>query len=46
MRRYSWLLTYNAMRERNHLLLFKASLECLKDGKVNGASEGELKLGY
>jgi len=21
---YSWLLTYNAMRERNHLLLFKA----------------------
>ena len=28
------------------LLLFKASLEWLKDGKVNGVSQGELKLGY
>ena len=38
--------SHNAMWERNRLLLFKASLEWLKDGKVNGASEGELKLGY
>src|SRR5712691_3937417 len=38
--------SHNAMWERNHLLLFKASLEWLKDGKVNGTSEGELKLGY
>lgn len=38
--------SHNAMWERNHLLLFKASLEWLKDGKVNGISEGELKLGY
>ena len=38
--------SHNAMWERNHLLLFKASLEWLKDGKVNGLSEGELKLGY
>ncbi len=30
----------------SRLLLFRASLEWLKDGKVNGASEGELKLGY
>jgi len=38
--------SHNAMWERNHLLLFKASLEWLRDGKVNGMSEGELKLGY
>ncbi len=38
--------SHNAMWEKNHLLLFRASLEWLKDGKVNGASEGELKLGY
>jgi pimeloyl-ACP methyl ester carboxylesterase len=38
--------SHNAMWERNHLLLFKASLEWLRDGKVNGISEGEVKLGY
>ena len=38
--------SHNAMWERNHLLLFKASLEWLKDGSVNGTSEGEVKLGY
>jgi pimeloyl-ACP methyl ester carboxylesterase len=38
--------SHNAMWERNHLLLFKASLDWLKDGKVNGLTEGELKLGY
>ena len=38
--------SHNAMWERNHLLLFKASLEWLKEGKVNGTSAGELKLGY
>jgi pimeloyl-ACP methyl ester carboxylesterase len=38
--------SHNAMWEKNHLLLFKASLEWLKDGKVNGTSGGELKLGY
>jgi pimeloyl-ACP methyl ester carboxylesterase len=38
--------SHNAMWEKNHLLLFKASLEWLKDGKVNGTSLGELKLGY
>jgi len=38
--------SHNAMWERNHLLLFRASLEWLRDGKVSGMSEGELKLGY
>jgi pimeloyl-ACP methyl ester carboxylesterase len=38
--------SHNAMWERNHLLLFRASLEWLRDGKVNGMSDGELKLGY
>lgn len=38
--------SHNAMWERNHLLLFKASLEWLRDGKVNGMSAGEVKMGY
>ena len=38
--------SHSAMWERNHLLLFKASLDWLKDGRVNGVSEGELRLGY
>jgi pimeloyl-ACP methyl ester carboxylesterase len=38
--------SHNAMWEKNHLLLFRASLEFLRDGKVNGAGEGMLKLGY
>ena len=38
--------SHNAMWERNRLLLFKASLDWLKGGKVNGVSAGELKLGY
>ena len=38
--------SHNAMWERNHLLLFKASLDWLKEGKVNGVPTGELKLGY
>jgi pimeloyl-ACP methyl ester carboxylesterase len=38
--------SHNAMWEKNRLLLFKASLEWLTDGKVNGVFEGELKLGY
>lgn len=35
----------NAMWEKHHLLLFKASLDWLRDGKVNGVSQGEFKLG-
>jgi len=38
--------SHNAMWESNHLLLFKASVDWLKDGKVNGVSAGELRLGY
>jgi pimeloyl-ACP methyl ester carboxylesterase len=38
--------SHNAMWEKNHLLLFQASLEWRKDGKVNGTPEGVLKLGY
>jgi len=34
------------MWERNHLLLFKASLDWLKSGQVNGVSQGEVRLGY
>ena len=38
--------SHNAMWEKNHLLLFRASLEWLRDGKVGGESEGMLRLGY
>jgi pimeloyl-ACP methyl ester carboxylesterase len=38
--------SHNAMWENNHLLLFKASLDWLRDGKVNGTSAGEIKMGY
>jgi pimeloyl-ACP methyl ester carboxylesterase len=38
--------SHNAMWEKNHLLLFEASLDWLKDGKVRGMSSGEVKLGY
>jgi pimeloyl-ACP methyl ester carboxylesterase len=38
--------SHNAMWETNRLLLFKASLDWLVDGSVNGAKEGMLKLGY
>jgi pimeloyl-ACP methyl ester carboxylesterase len=38
--------SHNAMWEKNHLLLFKASLEWLTKGTVNGSEQGTLKLGY
>jgi pimeloyl-ACP methyl ester carboxylesterase len=38
--------SHNAMWEKNHLLLFKASLEWLTKGSVNGERQGMLKLGY
>ena len=38
--------SHNAMWEKNRLILFKASMEWLRDGKVNGVTEGVLKLGY
>jgi pimeloyl-ACP methyl ester carboxylesterase len=38
--------SHNAMWERNHLLLFRASLEWLTKGTVNGERTGMLKMGY
>jgi pimeloyl-ACP methyl ester carboxylesterase len=38
--------SHNAMWEKNHLLLFNASLEWLTKGSVQGSHEGILRLGY
>jgi len=38
--------SHNALWEKNHLLLFQASLEWLRDGAVNGSKSGIVKLGY
>jgi len=38
--------SHNAMWEKNHTLLFNASLEWLEKGTVNGAKTGEFKMGY
>jgi pimeloyl-ACP methyl ester carboxylesterase len=38
--------SHNAMWEKNHVLLFKASLEWLSQGTVNGSKDGMLRLGY
>jgi len=38
--------SHNAMWEKNHLELFRASLEWLDKGTVNGAKDGVLRLGY
>ena len=38
--------SHNAMWEKNHLLLFQASLEWFQQGTVNGAKTGMLKMGY
>ena len=38
--------SHNAMWEKNHVILFRASLEWLSAGTVNGQKEGMLKLGY
>ncbi len=38
--------SHNAMWERNHLLLFRVSLEWLAKGTVNGSEQGIIRLGY
>jgi pimeloyl-ACP methyl ester carboxylesterase len=38
--------SHNAMWERHHLLLFRASLEWLTQTKVNGTDNGTIRLGY
>ena len=38
--------SHNAMWERNHTLLFRASREWLDKGTVNGMQQGVVKMGY
>ena len=38
--------SHNAMWEKNRLLLYRASLDWLTRGSVDGAAKGELRLGY
>lgn len=38
--------SHNAMWETNHLLLFRASLEWLVSGTVEGMAQGVVRLGY
>jgi pimeloyl-ACP methyl ester carboxylesterase len=38
--------SHNAMWEKNHRLLFQASLEWLVQGTVNGVDQGKVRLGY
>jgi pimeloyl-ACP methyl ester carboxylesterase len=38
--------SHNAMWEKNHQLLFQASLEWFQQGAVNGAKSGMLRIGY
>jgi pimeloyl-ACP methyl ester carboxylesterase len=38
--------SHNAMWETNHLLLFRATLEWLTQGTVEGMAEGVVRLGY
>ena len=38
--------SHNAMWEKNHKLLFQASLEWLRDGTVNGKNNGIMRMGY
>jgi pimeloyl-ACP methyl ester carboxylesterase len=38
--------SHNAMWEANHLLLFRASLEWLTTGTVDGMKQGTVRLGY
>jgi len=38
--------SHNAMWEKNHTVLFRASLEWLEKGSVNGSASGVVRLGY
>ena len=38
--------SHNAMWEKNHALLFRASLDWLTQGSVSGTQSGTLRLGY
>jgi len=38
--------SHNAMWEKNHTMLFRASLEWLEKGTINGATTGIVRMGY
>jgi len=38
--------SHNAMWERNHALLFEASLQWLRQGTVNNLDRGVIRIGY
>jgi pimeloyl-ACP methyl ester carboxylesterase len=38
--------SHAAMWEKNHILMFKASLEWLTEGSVNGQKQGVVRMGY
>ena len=38
--------SHNAMWEKNHMLLFRASQEWLEKGTVNGMQQGTVRVGY
>jgi hypothetical protein len=38
--------SHNAMWEKNHLLLFQASLEWLTKGTVNGLQQGTIRMRF
>jgi len=38
--------SHNAMWERNRHILFDATVQWLRDGRLNGASNGIVRLGY
>ncbi len=38
--------SHNAMWEKGHDILFRASLEWLEKGTVNGSKSGVLRVGY
>ena len=38
--------SHNALWEKNHLLLFRASAEWLTKGTVNGSGQGVVRVGY
>jgi esterase/lipase len=38
--------SHNAMWEKNRRLLYQATVDWLRDGKVNGMRQGMLRMGY
>jgi hypothetical protein len=38
--------SHNAMWEKNRHLLFQATIDWLREGKVNGQNQGIVRMGY